>query len=145
MTAQGCKCLLIDTVRQPIMAEQLAILQQRASTRCGKPYGGSAIYNLQQQYDLEDQILPLKDDQDADAMPQFEPSIKILMHGYRNAVSALPDKDPATQEDLTAFKKCVGFPDETLRRLVKYTFAHCMSRQCLQLHHPDNFLSEILD
>ena len=123
------------------MAEQLAILQQRASTRCGKACEGMAIYNLQQQGDLEDQILPLEDSQDADAMAQVQPSIKVLMHGYRNAVSALPNKDPETQENLHAFKKCVDFPDETLRRLVNYTFAHCMSRQCLQFHHPNNFLS----
>lgn len=128
-------------MRQRIVAEQLAILQHRASTTNGKKARGLVIYDLQQHHELKARILPLEEFHDADAQPELKPSMEIIIHGYKKAVTALPNTDPETKEDLSAFRNSVGFPTSTLENLVDYTFAHCVSRQCLQLHHPDNELT----
>ncbi|KAI4110580.1 MAG: hypothetical protein LQ339_001156 [Xanthoria mediterranea] len=127
--------------KQRIMAEQFAILQNRASTRNEKHARGPVMYDLQQHHELGARILPLEDFHDASAQPELKRSMEIIIHGYKKAVNALPNTDPETQEDLRAFRNSVRFPTSKPEKLVNYTFAHCVSRQFLQLHHPDNELT----
>lgn len=118
------------------MAGQLARVQHRVNT-LDENKNRKGIYVFFEEHELDDCMLPLTEFHPN----ELKPTSEVIIHGYRSAVISLPNTDPDTQEDLGAFRNSVRFSQDTLQRLLEYTFAHCVYRQCLQLHHPDNDLS----
>ena len=114
---------------QSIMAEQLVHAEQRLNELEKKKV------EWLDEDDFTRRKLPLEPE-----ATEIKMMKEVVVHGYRKAVTNLINPDRETGEDLTRFKISADFPPATLERLLQYTFAHCVSRQCLQLHHPDNDL-----
>ncbi|KAL8848757.1 MAG: hypothetical protein Q9221_006228 [Calogaya cf. arnoldii] len=124
-----------------IMVEQLVVAEQRLNQQDERSSGSGIAYEWLTESDLDDLLLPVEESNHPKAQPPLRPLIEAVIQGYKKAVGKLPNTDPETQEDLTWFKTSASFSHLTLEMLLQYAFAHCVSRQCLQLHHPDNDLS----